>query len=567
MFASIELGWLFLLLPFLGFLIIRSAKHRRQLWQKFHPSASFTLAIANAQPFLFIWRKSLILFAIACLIIGLMRPQFGERYQTVSPIGRQMFVIVDTSLSMLAEDGAKTRLDLVKYHIQQLLPKLDVDTVSLVPYANLATTYLPLTNDLSAVNLFTDTLSVGMISSSGSNIHSALSLVEKTIQSQKPDHATVLIFSDGEFSMPPTKDSLPKTMTSGKVTGIVVGIGSTSGEPIPNRQPDGQLIGYKTDANGMIVLSKRMDDQLKRLATLMNGVFIDGESSPLVAESIYRTLSQQSTHQLQEQQRVIPIERYVIPVGLAFVLLLLHQLLPKILQRFGPLLLLICLAQPMHAAHPGVEYFNNQRYSDAKDQFINALQTSPSDGRIHYNLGNTYFKLNNLDRAIASYEDALSTMPSEHQLNTLYNLGTAHLANQNFSSAIDAYKQVLAIDPQHTQTLQNIEWALRQQQQQQQQQSNDDDSQHNQNENQPQSTDESDSNDNEKNEENLDPSTQSTNDASNNNSQSTPNEQPTSPTTESFTQQQVDELIESAERDALKKRHQAVSELFQGSEW
>ncbi len=566
MFASVELAWLFLLLPFLGFLIIRSAKNRRELWQKFHPSSAFTLAIANAQPALFIWRKSLILFAIACLITGLMRPQFGERYQPVSPIGRQMFVIVDTSLSMLAEDGAKTRLDLVKYHIQQLLPKLDIDAVSLIPYANLATTYLPLTNDLSAVDLFTDTLSVGMISSSGSNIHSALSLVEKTIQSQKSDHATVLIFSDGEFSTPPTRGSLPKTMTSGKVTGIVVGIGSTSGEPIPNRQPDGQLIGYKTDANGTIVLSKRMDDQLNHLATLMNGVFIDGESSPLVAESIYRTLSQQSTHQLQEQQRVIPIERYIIPVGLAFVLLLLNQLLPKILQRFGPLLLLLlCWTHPMHAAHPGVEDFNNQRYSDAKDQFINALQTTPSDGRIHYNLGNAYFKLNNLDSAIASYEDALSTVPSEHQLNTLYNLGTAHLANQNFSSAIDAYKQVLAIDPQHTHTLQNIEWALRQQQQQSP--SNDDQSQPNQNENQPQSTNESDSNDNEKNEENFDPPTQSTSNVSNSNSQSTNNKQPTSPTTESFTQQQVDELIESAERDALKKRHQAVSELFQGSEW
>ena len=61
-----------------------------------------------------------------------MRPQYGEHFETVEREGRQVFFIMDTSLSMLAEDGAKTRLDLAKYHIQQLLPKLNDDFMSII---------------------------------------------------------------------------------------------------------------------------------------------------------------------------------------------------------------------------------------------------------------------------------------------------------------------------------------------------------------------------------------------------------------------------------------------------
>ena len=48
-----------------------------------------------------------------------MRPQFGERIETVERTGRHVYFLIDTSLSMLAEDGATNRIDLVKYHINR----------------------------------------------------------------------------------------------------------------------------------------------------------------------------------------------------------------------------------------------------------------------------------------------------------------------------------------------------------------------------------------------------------------------------------------------------------------
>ena len=117
-----------------------------------------------------------------------MRPQFGERIETVERNGRQIYFIIDTSLSMLAKDQSTTRLEVAKYHINQLLPKLQNDIMGIIPYSSTAYTYLPLTSDLSAITLFLDDVFVGMIGSAGSNIMNALQVVSNSIKNKETTH-------------------------------------------------------------------------------------------------------------------------------------------------------------------------------------------------------------------------------------------------------------------------------------------------------------------------------------------------------------------------------------------
>ena len=42
--------------------------------------------------------------AVACLVIALMQPQWGETEEDVPRRGRDLVIVLDTSLSMLAED-------------------------------------------------------------------------------------------------------------------------------------------------------------------------------------------------------------------------------------------------------------------------------------------------------------------------------------------------------------------------------------------------------------------------------------------------------------------------------
>ena len=58
------------------------------------------------------------------------------------------------------------------------------------------------------------------------------------------------------------------------------------------------------------MLSKRIDEQLERLAESLNGIVVNGDISPLVAEKIYSYLSKIETQQLEEKQLVTKIDRY-----------------------------------------------------------------------------------------------------------------------------------------------------------------------------------------------------------------------------------------------------------------
>ena len=209
-------------------------------------------------------------------------------------------------------------MGLVKYHINQLLPKLQNDLMGIIPYASTAYTYLPLTNDLSAITLFLDDLFVGMIGSSGSNITNALQVLAKSISSQGDQPSTVIIFTDGEFSSEINEKKIDAILNSKQIDTVVVGVGSLQGEPIPYRN-NGQK-EYKKDKNGGIVISKRNDLNLERLAEFTNGIVVNGGVTPIVAEKIYVHLSNLETQQLEQKQKVSKIDRYH---GLLIIVLIL----------------------------------------------------------------------------------------------------------------------------------------------------------------------------------------------------------------------------------------------------
>ena len=251
-------AWGLLMIPILAMIYYFRYKDRSKLWQLFQSKKHWKDMIRLSDSGNYFWQKLFILFALFFIVIALMRPQYGEHYETVEREGRQIFFVMDTSLSMLAEDGATTRLELAKYHIQQLLPKLNDDFMSIIPYASTAYTYLPLTSDLSAIDLFLEDMFVGMIGSAGSNITNALRVVKDTLKTNAMSQsATLIIFSDGEF-MPKINQATIDALFKGiNINAIVVGVGSLQGEPIPERDENNKIIKYKKDSKGNIVLTKR----------------------------------------------------------------------------------------------------------------------------------------------------------------------------------------------------------------------------------------------------------------------------------------------------------------------
>ncbi len=71
----------------------------------------------------------------------------------------------------------------------------------------------------------------------------------------------------------------------------------------------------------------------------------------------------------------------------------------------------------------GTEYFSSGEYEKALELWTEIYKTGYRSAKLEYNIGNTYFKMNNIPAAILFYERALLYKPGDEDIN--YNLQIA----------------------------------------------------------------------------------------------------------------------------------------------
>jgi hypothetical protein len=149
-------------------------------------------------------------------------------------------------------------------------------------------------------------------------------------------------------------------------------------------------------------------------------------------------------------------------------------------------------------------------------------------------------------------------------------LGTAHLNNNDFKQALAAYREVLTRDPSHLKAKQNLEWALRQQDMPPQasngSQNQTDDT-----------TDDTDaqSNDQPTTEDVANREQEEDKQSANNDEQMggqepelTSKEGDEAPKTpQTLSEEQIEYLVNNAEKEAREKRRQKQASLFEGDQW
>lgn len=81
--------------------------------------------------------------------------------------------------------------------------------------------------------------------------------------------------------------------------------------------------------------------------------------------------------------------------------------------------------------------YNNKKYQEAANLYEALYQNDYTSTALHYNLGNTYYRLGNIGKAILHYEKALQLSPNHQQLQ--HNLA---LAQEQVSTKIDAYPKL-----------------------------------------------------------------------------------------------------------------------------
>ena len=289
-FAHPEYLNLLYLLPVLVALFWYLGRNRKKLLQNF-ADKELHKTLFPTDSNLKRWTKfALILLALTCLVFAAANPQVGTKMQEVKQTGIDVFILLDVSNSMMAEDIKPNRLEKAKYQISNLINKLRGDRIGLIIFAGQAYIQIPLTTDYSAANLFLSAVDVNSVPSQGTAIASAINLATAsfdTLSTQK----VIIAITDGEDHEGDVEKAVENAV-SREIKIYAIGLGSQAGVPIPVYNNRNQLVGFRKDSEGNTVLTKLDEEVLKKIVINGNGKYFRGTNYEDHLDKIYTELSE-----------------------------------------------------------------------------------------------------------------------------------------------------------------------------------------------------------------------------------------------------------------------------------
>lgn len=437
--------------------------------------------VSRLRPAVKFW---LLLGALALLIVMLARPQMGTRISHEKRTGIETIICMDISNSMLAEDVTPSRLDRAKMMVENLVDHFTNDKIGLIVFAGDAFVQLPITSDYVSAKMFLSGIDPSLIATQGTDIAAAITLATHSFTQQEGVGKAVIVITDGEDheggAMEAAKDARDKGMNV-----YVLGIGSTSGAPIPLGNGE-----YLKDNSGQTVMTGLNDAMCRQLADAGGGAYIHVENNSNAQEVLDSELDKLAKKEISstiysdfdEQFQAVGILVLLLLVIEVCILEIKNPLLKRVsLFRRGPkpvaVVLLLLMAATAGAqtdrqlVRQGNRQFRKGNAADAEVSYRKAVEKQPRNAQANFNLGNALMAQRKDSLAVTQFEKAakLETNPLR-RAQAYHNIGVMCQQHQMFGEAIEAYKEALRNNPADDQTRYNLELCKRQQKQQQQNQ-------------------------------------------------------------------------------------------------
>lgn len=261
------------------------------------------------------------------VVISLLSPQKEIEDKEIEVKGMNIYVLIDTSRSMLTEDVYPNRLEAGKRVLTNLIQSLKGDRVGFIPFSNSAYIQMPLTDDYNITQNYINAIDTTLISGGGTELYQALELAEKSFKEIGSENKTVIVISDGgDFD----KKSLD-FVKENKIDVYSIGVGTKEGNVIPEYL-NGVKRGFIKDESGSAVISKLNSDFLQKISNENNGKYY--EVNNLVDTSknfVNDTINLERKNQRNEKTK--NYEKYFqYPLALGILLILIGYLLKEVIK-------------------------------------------------------------------------------------------------------------------------------------------------------------------------------------------------------------------------------------------
>ncbi len=309
------MNWLY---PFSGtelfFIGVFIVLYGSYIWRTFRLANQLNTSAWGVIPKFFLRSSYLIL-----LIIALLGPSFGEATGDITTAGRDAFLIVDVSRSMDAVDVVPTRLERVKYDVQQLCDTLPADRFGLILASTESFVLAPLTADHDALKQFMRDVHTSVSSTGGTDLCSAIELGRQkllTDPSTRQSVKAIVLFSDGENFGPCDRADLLRLRTLGLPL-ITVGVGTEAGASIREGRD------FVRDDDRQIVRSRLNRTFLQELARDGRGHYIEADPDGRYVNELASVMRSLQGQVIDQHRVTVSTNKYYYFLLTALVLLAL----------------------------------------------------------------------------------------------------------------------------------------------------------------------------------------------------------------------------------------------------
>ena len=325
--ASFDNLWWAPALVAVGVLLFYWFKKRRAVIKQLVAYQHQALLFSGYSTNRLIIKKMLYCFTFVFLFLALLQPQWGKTEQVVVQEGRELFIALDISRSMLASDVKPHRLAFAKSKIKKLLQLLPSDRVGLMVFSGASVIQCPLTRDTSLFTMFLDQIDAESISSGTTAIDQALKkIIEMFKQLPARKHKTLVVFTDGEdFSR-----DLTSVKEEAQKIGLHIftyGVGTEQGAPVPILNEQGLPVGYEKNEQGNVVLSRLNAGILAVLSAQTGGHSIAATQSDDDIKGLVSSVERYEKEMFEDKQLATQEERYPFFLGGALICMILEWLL------------------------------------------------------------------------------------------------------------------------------------------------------------------------------------------------------------------------------------------------
>ena len=363
-------------------------------------------------------------------------------------------LVLDLSLSMLAEDLKPNRLTQAHFKLSDMLDAALEGQTGLVSYAGDAFVVSPLTSDTNTIRNMLPALRPDVIPVSGSRPDRALELAAELLKRSGMARGEILLIADSGSK---AASDVAKKLTKQGIFTSVLAVGTVQGAPIPSGD------GFISDSKGNIVVARLEREALQSVARAGGGKYselVTGSTADSPWAAVEGSEFTRKDDALGERWKdtgpwlvlvLLPLVAFSFRRGLLFVL---------------PLLILPGLLLPGDASAG----FWDDLWASKDQQAQAALRQERSEdaavlAKDPAIAGDAFYRSGDFARAGQAYSQL-------DEADSHFNRGNSLAHAGDYDGAIAAYEDALSLDPEMTDALFNRSLVEEMKEQEQQEQEN-----------------------------------------------------------------------------------------------